>query len=238
MSVAATEMQAKPHWTIEEAEEFLSSLTAVLSARIIAGSGGEIEEIHALTTDQVAPKQTVRNVESGLLAKFDLTLDHRKISVAQTSLPIPSNATVERPMSVVIERSIARGEERILFRSHRLESKRPHGIRITVSVEWRGRTYTGMADAADLPRNRVEATAEATLRAVETAVSEAQHTPAGEEAAELSLSLDGVKPGPVNTKGRFVVYWGYENHRVPISSDRGLLSASARQCEHLQSRSA
>ena len=44
--------------------------------------------------------------------------------------------------------------------------------------------------------------------------------------------------GPVNTKGRFVVYWGYENHRVPISSDRGLLSASARQCEHLQSRSA
>ena len=44
--------------------------------------------------------------------------------------------------------------------------------------------------------------------------------------------------GPVNTKGRFVVYGGYENHRVPISSDRGLLSASARQCEHLQSRSA
>ena len=44
--------------------------------------------------------------------------------------------------------------------------------------------------------------------------------------------------GPVNTKGRFVLYWGYENHRVPISADRGLLSTSARQCEHLQSRSA
>ena len=44
--------------------------------------------------------------------------------------------------------------------------------------------------------------------------------------------------GPVNTKGPFVLYWGYENHRVPISSDRGLLSASARQCEPLQSRSA
>ena len=44
--------------------------------------------------------------------------------------------------------------------------------------------------------------------------------------------------GPVNTTEQFVVYWGYENHRVPISSDRGLLSASARQCEPLQSRSA
>ena len=44
--------------------------------------------------------------------------------------------------------------------------------------------------------------------------------------------------GPVNTTEQFVVYWGYENHRVPISSDRGLLSTSARQCEPLQSRSA
>ena len=47
-----------------------------------------------------------------------------------------------------------------------------------------------------------------------------------------------VQLGPVNTKGPFVLYWGYENHRVPISSDRGLLSTSARQCELLQSRSA
>ena len=193
MSVASTEMQTDHSWTIEEAEEFLSSLTGVLSARIVTRPGGTIEEIHVLTTEEISPKQTVRNVESGLLAKFDLTLDHRKISVAQTSRPIPQDTTVDRPMSVVIERSIARGEERILFRAHRLESQKPHGIRITVSVEWRGRTYKGTAEAADLPRNRLEATGEATLRAVEAAVSEAQHTPEGEDPADLSLSLDGVK---------------------------------------------
>ncbi len=193
MSPASTEMKPSQQWTIEEAEEFLSSLTGVLSARIVARPSGDIEEIHVLTTQVVSPKQTVRNVESGLLAKFDLALDHRKISVAQTSRSVPQAATVERPMSVVIERSIARGEERILFRAHRLESQTPHGIRITVSVEWRGRTYKGTAEAADLPRNRVEATAEGTLRAVEIAVSEAQHTPEGEEPASLSLSLDGVK---------------------------------------------
>ena len=50
--------------------------------------------------------------------------------------------------------------------------------------------------------------------------------------------ISPIELGPVNTKGRLVVCWGYENHRVPISSDRGLLSALARQCEHLQSRSA
>ena len=53
-----------------------------------------------------------------------------------------------------------------------------------------------------------------------------------------ALVCIGVLLGPVNTKGPFVLYWGYENHRVPISSDRGLLSTSARQCELLQSRSA
>lgn len=186
-------MQTSHNWNIEEAENFLSSLTGVLSARIIARPGGEVEEIHVLTTQEVSPKQTVRNVESGLLAQFDLMLDHRKISVAQTSRAVPQGTTAERPMSVVIERSIARGAERILFRAHRLESQKPHGIRIGVSLEWRGRTYKGTAEAADLPRNRLEATAEATLRAVETAMSDAQHTPENEDPTDLSLSLDGVK---------------------------------------------
>ena len=62
--------------------------------------------------------------------------------------------------------------------------------------------------------------------------------PAYSRGVLLTASVVYAGLGPVNTKGRFVVYWGYENHRVPISSDRGLLSASARQCEHLQSRSA
>ncbi len=181
------------NWTIDEAEQFLTSLQGVLSARIIARPGGEIDEIHVLTSQEVSPKQTVRNVESGLLAKFDLIIDHRKISVAQTSRPIPSSAPTERPMSVIIERSKARGEDRILFRSHRIESQKPHGLKVTVAVEWRGRVYKGMAESADLPRNRLDATAEATLRAVESAASEAQHVPEGEEPADLSLSLDGVK---------------------------------------------
>lgn len=193
MSGVPTELETPRPWAIEEAEEFLASLTGVLSARIVARPGGEIDEVHVLTTEEVSPKQTVRNVESGLLARYDLTLDHRKISVAQTSGPVPHTSTADRPMSVVIERSIARGEERILFRSHRLDTQEPNALRITVSVEWRGRTYKGVAEAADLPRARIEATAEATLRAVETAMGEAQRTPEGEEPAELSLSLDGVK---------------------------------------------
>lgn len=72
-------------WTISAAEDLLRSLKGVVSARIIAKPGGRVEEIHMLTTADVNPKQTVRNVESALLAHFDLAVDHRCISVAQSS---------------------------------------------------------------------------------------------------------------------------------------------------------
>ncbi len=55
---------------------------------------------------------------------------------------------------------------------------------------------------------------------------------------QRQLKAEGVQLGRVNTTGQNVVYWGYENHRSPISSDRGQLSAPARQREHLQSSSA
>ncbi len=190
MSAAPTNLE-RP-WVVEEAEEFLSHLNGVLSAKIVARPGGEIDEIHVLTNDEVTPKQTVRNVESALLARFDVTLDHRKISVAQTSGRVAHTPGV-RPVSVVVERHMARGEERILFRSHRLDTEKPNAIRITVTVEWRGKTYKGTAEAADLPRARTEATAEATLRAVEEAANDGQHVATGEDARGVSLSLDGVK---------------------------------------------
>jgi hypothetical protein len=72
-------------WTIAAAEDLLRSLKGVVSARIIAKPGGKVEEIHMLTTSDVNPKQTVRNVESALLAHFDLSVDHRCISVAESS---------------------------------------------------------------------------------------------------------------------------------------------------------
>lgn len=67
----------------------MKSLPGILSVRIVARPGGEIEEVHLLTTTEVSAKQTVRNVESALKARFHLEVDHRKISVAQTSDPPP-----------------------------------------------------------------------------------------------------------------------------------------------------
>ncbi len=69
---------------IRRAEELIATLTGVLSVRIVANDSGAVDEIHVLTTEAVQPKQTVRNIESALMAQLGLRVNHRKISIATT----------------------------------------------------------------------------------------------------------------------------------------------------------
>ena len=82
---------------IQRAEELLATLPGVISARIVASGTGSVEEIHILTTDEVSPKQTVRNVESALIAHLGMRVSHKKISVATSSegRPVPQAAAVK-----------------------------------------------------------------------------------------------------------------------------------------------
>ncbi len=169
-------------WTIERAEKLLNSLVGVVSARVVARPGGSVEEIHLLATRDLTPKQIVRNVESALLARFDLEVDHRVISVAQAEA---GTETVE----VEVERKpeASGSEKRILFVGHQVLTERAHRARIAVTVEWQGNRYTGEASGADLPRARLETNAAATLAAIENGLA----IFAEEDGA--TLSLDGVK---------------------------------------------
>ena len=174
-------------WTIQEAERLLLSLPGVVSARVVARPGGDVDEIHLLTTTEIKPKQTVRNVESALLAHLDLSVDHRKISVAQTSDVPAGRAQPEPPVHIMPPPRPH--ESRLLFYGHQMESERSNQVRHKVEIEWHGERYSGEATAADLPRPKLEAVAAATLRAVEAALGEnledARQSP--------TLALDGVK---------------------------------------------
>lgn len=136
-------------WAVERAEELLRSLTGVVSVRIVTSLAGEVEEIHLLTTEQIGAKQTVRNVESALLAHFDMVVDHRRISVAQTNEQA-AKANGHNRFSGKAK------EGRILFLGHLAEPERTHRVRYQVQVEWDGKRYTGDASGADLPRNRLK----------------------------------------------------------------------------------
>ena len=84
---------------IRRAEELIATLQGVLSVRIVPSDSGAIEEIHVLTTDLVLPKQTVRNIESALMAQLGLRVNHRKISIA-TTLDTPRATDAEPPASL------------------------------------------------------------------------------------------------------------------------------------------
>lgn len=179
-------------WTIQEAERLLASLQGVVSARVVARPGGEIDEVHMLTTDEVRPKQTVRNVESALLAQLDLPVDHRKISVAQTT-ETKASALPEPVLPMQIVGEPVPSQSRVLFYSHQVETERSNQVKHRVEVEWQGDTFTGEARSADLPKPKLEAVAKATLQAVEKAAGANQPESEDGRVREITLSLDGVR---------------------------------------------
>lgn len=186
--MSAPKEERAARWSIEDAERLLMSLKGVVSARLVTRPGGEVEEIHLLTTEEVSAKQTVRNVESALLAHLDLAVDHRKISVAQTKERPAAPAPAETSVRLLPEPKV--GHDRLLFQGHQVETERSHQVRHRVEVEWKGERYAGSASAADLPRPRLEAVSRATLAAVEAALMGELD---GGSAPGVTLSLDGVK---------------------------------------------
>lgn len=73
---------------IGEAEGLLATLPGVLSARIVATAQGGVGDVHVLTGADVTPRQTVRNVETALFARFGVRVEARRISVATTTGPL------------------------------------------------------------------------------------------------------------------------------------------------------
>ncbi len=85
---------------LRRAEELISTLPGVLAVRIVPSDTGAIDEIHVLTTSEVAPKNTVRNIESALMAQLGLRINHRKVSVAPSLDPVRAADLPQRSPSM------------------------------------------------------------------------------------------------------------------------------------------
>jgi hypothetical protein len=66
-----------------ELEASLIRLAGVQAARVVTDGAGAPTEIHVLATREKSPKQLVRDIQSLAMAQFDLTVDHRIVSVVQ-----------------------------------------------------------------------------------------------------------------------------------------------------------
>ena len=137
--------------TLTDLEQVICRLRDVISARVITGETGEIEEIHVLTEATRPPKQVVRDIESAVMAKLGIALDHRKVSVAQ----VAGNG-----------RKHQQGRLKFSDVSISLDGSRAEA---TVHLGRNGSVHTGAASGLSSSNSQMKLIATATLRAVENA---------------------------------------------------------------------
>jgi hypothetical protein len=187
MSVSSpvTPLEPSPPST-QRAEELLLTLPGVIAARVIAGQGGNIAEVHLLTTMEVSPKQTVRNVESALLAHLGIRVDHRKISVATTvdhkriagaSL---AGSLVGAPVVEVAADGSSEDRRRLYFEDVEVRRSRAKGVTCRVTLRKGEEHFVGEAEGPETERSRIELSARATLQALALA-------------EEYALGLEGAR---------------------------------------------
>lgn len=143
-----------------EVEHALGQVPGVVGARLVAGFEREVDELHVLTTLARAPKQTVRDVQTLLMARFGVTTDHRVVSVVQLDEPQGLTSSTR----VVIDRvGVAQAD-------------------VTASVEVTVRdgddTFTATEEGPATSAGQRRATARATLEALRPLI-------AGDQAIEL-----------------------------------------------------
>lgn len=175
---------ASPRSPLEAgAERLLCSLAGIVSARVVADRNGHLSEIHVLATDELHPKQVVRNVESALRAGLGLDVDRRVVSVAQVRAEDvePSGRTAEVvPLGIPAaepEQGTPRG--RLFFA--RFDARCDAAQRATCRVVLRAdeREFEGIGEGPGTMQGRVEAAA----RAVFAALADAR--------GRLPLGLEG-----------------------------------------------
>ena len=175
---------------IQRAEELLGTLPGVLNVRIISGPTGEVSEVHVLTTTLVSPKQTVRNVESALLAHLGMRVSHKKISVATSEGPAAeairasrvtslAGSVSEAPEEPPMERS---NKRRLYFEDVEVKRSRASGMSCRVTIRSGDEIFVGEATGLESDRLRVETAARAAMAAVHQA-----------DVARRTLSFEGAR---------------------------------------------
>jgi hypothetical protein len=179
---------------IRRAEELIATLPGVLSVRIIPNNTGEIDEIHVLTTDLVLPKQTVRNIESALMAQLGWRVNHKKISIAQSlDPPRPADTSHQSTVKggpnddiVTPPPAVPKGRRMLLFDDIEVRRSRSRGVLCRVSLVRDGQTFVGESEGQETERSRIELAARAALNAIAEATRVATD-------GERAMALEGSK---------------------------------------------
>lgn len=132
-------------------EDILRQIKDVVSAKIVSSETGEILEIHVLASQHRSPKQVVRDIESALMARFGVAIDHKKVSVAQLQIDeVEAEFPEFRPRLGKVDMAVS-----------------GMSAQADVSLSIAGTTFAGSAAGTSAANNRLRLIAMATLDALD-----------------------------------------------------------------------
>lgn len=153
-----------PRVETEQIDRLLETLTGVVRARVRPDESEEgLTEIHILSDGAAAPKQIVRNIETLLKTAFDLSIDHRIVSIAV----LKEGAEVDRVGNGARPSEDEEGLSRVVF--HRLRVVQEERLKCTAYVELKlgDVIFEGSHRDTDTPKARIYSAARAVIEALE-----------------------------------------------------------------------
>jgi len=130
-------------------EAIIARLRDVIAVSVVKDAAGEVAEVHVLTGSSRSPKQVVRDVESAVMARLGVALDHKKISVAQVDDGPQQRERARLKFSDVS----------LSFNGNRMEAR--------VGLARDGLACSGAASGTSSPSGQMRLIADATLKAIE-----------------------------------------------------------------------
>jgi hypothetical protein len=135
--------------SINEIETLINKILSVINSRVVVNKDDQIVEIHILANNQRSAKQIIRDVQSALVTKFNLKIDHKIISIAQ-----------------VYEESENFITPRLMIKSVEYTSLDING-KAKVILEYEGHVFEGETEGLHSSSQAYRLVAQATLNAVE-----------------------------------------------------------------------
>lgn len=141
-------MAVERHLNVNDIESVICRLKDVIAVSVVTDDFGDVAEVHVLTESTRAPKQVVRDIESAVIARLGISIDHKKISIAQVGESSPFKHGRLKFSNVSIT-----------FNGNKTEAKVCLGRDESV--------YTGIATGTSSPAAQMKLIANATLKAID-----------------------------------------------------------------------
>jgi hypothetical protein len=158
---------------LPELEDALRQIPGVRAASVVTGPDAQPTEIHVLADRAKPAKQVVRDIQSLAMARYDLDIDHRIVSVVQIDdgegpalrlavTPVDGADTIDvtDPSAAVAEVAPRPLVDAVVVRTSHAEAE------VTVTLAFGGDVFIGSASGSSAIASRPRLVARATLDAL------------------------------------------------------------------------